>query len=354
MASTMTNYRILIVDDQRDIRDMLSASIKTLGPNFFVIGVPSGEEALLVISTQDIDVLVLDVILPGITGLELLKKARQRFPKLKVVLVTGVSDAKIQREVAEAGADAFFIKPLAPFEFLETLRRLLGIEISREPVPTKLEGEKPERDLSGRLTSLHKELSAITSVLFDHHGRIHAQVGDLPAEAVETTIFPLLMSSTSASADVARVLGSNPPSDLLYFAGPDYDILLAHVSESFALAVFVSRIELMDDHSKIIRTVYGGVSDLHQILLLMGVDLLSESEPVTDEDEFGDDYPEDDAPILDSLFLSVDTKVPETEDVNAYWDSVAENETATGIRNDDVLSYDQALELGLTPDEGDE
>ena len=76
----MAAHRILIVDDQHEVRRMLSTSLRTLGPEIEVVDVPSGEEALLVASRRPVDLLISDVRLPGLSGLELMARVHKRNP----------------------------------------------------------------------------------------------------------------------------------------------------------------------------------------------------------------------------------------------------------------------------------
>ncbi len=87
----MRPFHVLIVDDQRDARSVLRAGLETLESRLKITDVPSGEEAILVIASQPIDLLVADIRLPGISGLELKERARMRNPDLKVILITGVT-----------------------------------------------------------------------------------------------------------------------------------------------------------------------------------------------------------------------------------------------------------------------
>ena len=150
----MEPYRILIVDDQRDIRRMLRAGLDTLGVKFLVVDVPSGEEAMLVITRQHFDLLITDVRLPGISGLELILQAKARNPGLKLILITGVPDTTIRQRVIEAGADAFFFKPLDMADFLDAVERCLGlVETLLPPAPVLSEpDEKPVQTLPERLS----------------------------------------------------------------------------------------------------------------------------------------------------------------------------------------------------------
>ena len=76
----MSVFRILIVDDQVEIRNVLRSLLGTLGPKYQVVAVPSGEEALLEFFSGDIDLLITDIVLPGIDGIEFMKKAIQLNP----------------------------------------------------------------------------------------------------------------------------------------------------------------------------------------------------------------------------------------------------------------------------------
>ena len=188
-------YRVLIVDDQREVRRMLSAGVETLGPEFSVLAVPSGEEAVLELSLQKFDLLVTDVRLPGISGLEVLRRVRTSRPDLKIILITGILDPVIRRNVADAGADAFFLKPIEIADFLDAVERCLGLVNDKMPASNLLlSADTPEESISERLTGLRQELDAFSTILLDELGRVVAQAGELPDETTATeALFPALM-----------------------------------------------------------------------------------------------------------------------------------------------------------------
>jgi two-component system response regulator (stage 0 sporulation protein F) len=123
----MTEYRLLIVDDNREVRTALREAVETLGPDFEVMDVPSGEEALLELSSNDFDLLVMDVRLPGMDGLELLRRVKENQPDIKNILMTGLMDSQIRQDVADAGAEYFFFKPIEYADFLDAIERCLGL-----------------------------------------------------------------------------------------------------------------------------------------------------------------------------------------------------------------------------------
>ena len=76
----MVAYRILIVEDQREVSLLLRSALQTLEHDLEVVEIPSGEEAILDASRNKVDLLVTDYRLAGITGIELMRKVRSHRP----------------------------------------------------------------------------------------------------------------------------------------------------------------------------------------------------------------------------------------------------------------------------------
>src|SRR4030095_8313239 len=93
---------ILLVDDQRDIVRLLHSTLQTLGHQLDLIDAPSGEEALLEASRKRVDLLVADYLLPGISGVELMRKIKARNPELKVIFISGMTERKARGEMLNA------------------------------------------------------------------------------------------------------------------------------------------------------------------------------------------------------------------------------------------------------------
>ncbi|HBX70909.1 MAG TPA: hypothetical protein DEH25_16400 [Chloroflexi bacterium] len=357
IKKTRAKYRILIVDDQRDVRNVLSSSIETLGSDFGVLAVPSGEEAVLELSLQKFDLLVTDVRLPGISGLDVLRRVRSSQPDLKIILITGILDPVIRRNVADAGADAFFLKPVEPADFLDAIERCLGIVAEKMP-PSNLLQPPPEEQasdegVSDRLTGLRQELEAFATVLLDERGRVVAQSGELPdQEAAAETLFQALMAGFSAGMKVSHYLGATRPDSLTYYGGTKYALFFAPVSNSHALLVVVNAVQIDEQISNTVQNVYTALYDLQNILERIGVSVRAEEplplgdevELIDEEEEFEED--EEHAPILDAIFENVSVKG--SQELDAFWDALADDSSSKSSAAD-VLTYEQALQLGLTP-----
>ena len=349
----MEPYRILIVDDQRDIRRMLRAGLDTLGVKLQVVDVPSGEEAMLVITRQHFDLLITDVRLPGISGLELILQAKARNPGLKLILITGVPDTTIRQHVIEAGADAFFFKPLDIADFLDAVERCLGlVETLLPPAPVLPDlGEKPVQTLPERLSSLRQHVGAVSAVLLDERGRVVARAGDLPDAADETNLIPSLMAVISAGNKLSHFLGKHAPDNLLFFAGEKYDLHVAPVGSSMAL--FLMSSAPLDDEklNLILPAIRLAVRDLPAILEHMGVALNSEIEAPMNGLASPEPENEEILPALDEVFDKESMKQLESSDVDEFWETLEQEPGDSSVINADAISYDQARQLGLAPDE---
>ena len=101
--------KLLVVDDEDSLRLLVHDELVNSG--YQVDTAESGETALEMIAKKKFDIVILDIRMPGIDGLEVLKHIREDGIKSKVVLLTGVNELKIARDNLELGADDFLMKP---------------------------------------------------------------------------------------------------------------------------------------------------------------------------------------------------------------------------------------------------
>jgi len=104
---------VLIVDDQEDVLDLLIAVMESGDEDLKVKGLRNGVEALLSIGEQRPDLLILDIMMPGMNGFEVCEKLKSSpaNKNLKIVAISGVHDPAIRDRILRAGADLFFAKP---------------------------------------------------------------------------------------------------------------------------------------------------------------------------------------------------------------------------------------------------
>ena len=126
MDETLTNAGIIaIVDDDEPLREALGSVMKAAGfsPRTFA----SAEDFLACEDCDDTACLILDVRLPGMSGIELQKKLSRTNAGLPIVFVTAHGDASLRESLMRAGAAAFLYKPVRSDALLKEIRRALKV-----------------------------------------------------------------------------------------------------------------------------------------------------------------------------------------------------------------------------------
>ena len=299
--------------------------------------------------------LITDIYLPGISGLELKERTEIRNPNIKVILITGMSEPRIRRQAANAGADAFFIKPFDLDDFLDTVRDVLGLVEPEPPGLFEVDEDKQEpQTLSECLADLYDRTGALAAALLDERGEVMAQAGSLPEEAGSESMLSAFITTSSAAIKVSQLLGETNSQDLIYFSGKTLDFFLTNVSESMALLLVADSAQwdggILADWLAEIRPV---VMKLRNLLVNLGVSMgdgdgeepieivEDEGEPVIDLSEV--------LPELDAVFEQMDGGI-KPEEVDEFWDVVVtEKDQADQMPRTDAISYEQAQQLGLAP-----
>lgn len=118
--------KVLIADDETNIRDILDFSLHAEG--FEAVGARSGDEAFTLAVSEQPDLVILDVMMPGTSGIDTCRRLKQdrRTGHLPVILLTARASAEDRAAGEEAGADAYITKPFSPHKVIATVERLLG------------------------------------------------------------------------------------------------------------------------------------------------------------------------------------------------------------------------------------
>lgn len=113
--------RVLVVDDEEDFQQLLTMRLKLRG--YDTVSVGTGEQALASMAQRPAELVVLDVRLPGMDGLQTLERIRESYPATQVIMLTGYADPTINDKVEDRGAFAFMMKPVLIGELLEKLQQ---------------------------------------------------------------------------------------------------------------------------------------------------------------------------------------------------------------------------------------
>jgi two-component system KDP operon response regulator KdpE len=166
--------RVLVVDDERPIRRFLNAS---LGGQYTVLEAATGEEALSVAVTGHPDVIILDLGLPDVDGVEVIRRLRE-WTQIPIIVIS-VHEQEADKVAAfDAGADDYLIKPFSVVELMARLRVALRRAASPELEPVFSAGDLTvdlaQRDvtLRGRHVNLTPTEYDILRVLVQNAGRV--------------------------------------------------------------------------------------------------------------------------------------------------------------------------------------
>jgi CheY-like chemotaxis protein len=120
--------RILIVDDESKNRQLLEVMLQPEG--YVVSSASSGEEALDLVARESPDLVVLDVMMPGMDGYQVTAKIKADLATrhIPVILLTALDDRNSRTHGLRAGAEDFLTKPVNRAELCERVRRLLSLE----------------------------------------------------------------------------------------------------------------------------------------------------------------------------------------------------------------------------------
>jgi DNA-binding NtrC family response regulator len=116
----MAEYRVLLVDDEEEFVSALSERLMLRGIE--VDSALNGEEALASLKQKEFEVVILDVMMPGLGGLEVLRQIKSTYPNTQVILLTGHGSTREGIEGMRLGAFDYLIKPVDIEEMLEKMK----------------------------------------------------------------------------------------------------------------------------------------------------------------------------------------------------------------------------------------
>lgn len=153
---------ILIVDDDIHILELIQRHLKSL--NYHTYKAVSVKEALQILKDQPIDLLITDLQMPGVDGLELIKYTSEHFPKIPKLVVTGFPSINGALEVMRSGAVDYITKPFTKEELKTAILKSLENK-SKLKRTVKIEDEEPKKTSYGELIGNSPAIQKVTDVI---------------------------------------------------------------------------------------------------------------------------------------------------------------------------------------------
>jgi len=120
----MSKTRVLLVDDEEDLSLVLAERLEMKG--FIARGAVSSEEALNLIENEEYDIMIIDIKMPGIGGLDLMQRVKQIRPKTQIILFTGHGTEKEGAAAINDGAFDYLIKPIKIDDLIDKINKAVN------------------------------------------------------------------------------------------------------------------------------------------------------------------------------------------------------------------------------------
>ncbi len=128
---------VLIVDDEKMVCDLLTAELEDRG--YSCATVYNGNKALSKLATQDFHVVLLDIRLPGISGIEVLKEIRTNYDDVATIMITAINDVYAAIEVMKLGAVDYIVKPFELERITTSINTALETKGALHRAPTEMD-----------------------------------------------------------------------------------------------------------------------------------------------------------------------------------------------------------------------
>jgi len=330
---------------------MLRSSLELSGREVTITSVLSGEEALLELNQGPVDLLVTDLRLPGLTGLELLERTRRMYPESQGILITGQPDEAIRQEAEALGVVAFLRKPVSVDSFLDAVDAAL-FRRHRPDVPITIpESIKPR--LVVRLETIRYEVDADAVFLMDRYGKITVKSGG-GKDANPFAALPAMMKAFSAGLQASSLMGAFLPQNMQIFEGEDSALILTNVGAYYCLLLHLEAEYKSLDLAALNEIARSAAVDILDFLSSVG-DMPGEVllEEASGEQVEREPMTDDNKAELEERELDIDAVIESDGegDPAQFWDEAINANPVGGGDDTNTLTYDEARKKGLLADE---
>ncbi len=235
----MNSRRILIVDDEPKVAVSLQASLESLERNYQVVCAETGESALTEMDRGPFDVVITDLRMPGMNGLELMQRVKETHPETRTILITAYGSDDVEAETRRLNAYRYFTKPFHIQDLTAAVEEAIEQKAPGASGPLASSEEQLER-LTQRLGDLRYEVGAQCVLLATLTGQLVIEVGQ--TEGIHPSTLATLMSSGfTAAPELNRHLNQERSFNLHYHEGTRYDLYAANAGDRFFLTLVFDR-----------------------------------------------------------------------------------------------------------------
>lgn len=186
------SIRVLVVDDHRVVRDGLEQLLRTAADLELVGSVANGEEAVAFVDQHDVDVVIMDLSMPVMDGVQATRQIRALRPDCKIVVLTSFGEHSRIVDALDAGADGYLLKHADPQEIFSAVRAAAagGAPLDPQVARTLLSTRTTSTSAAGQLTAReHEVLELVASGLANKQIARKLGISERTVKAHLTNIF---------------------------------------------------------------------------------------------------------------------------------------------------------------------
>ena len=205
--------KAMIVDDHLVVREGLKQLLEVDGEIQVIAEASNGLECLRQLEKHSPDLIFMDVRMPGISGIETTRLIHQKYPRIKIIMLTIYDDDQYVAEAIQAGANGYVLKKVQRDELVQIIQLVMGNQAFLDPLVTvkvfnRLKGEKNILDRDEKASLTNRELEILKGMVAGHTDR---KIGDflhVSEHTVRSHIKNLYrkLSVSSKSQAVAKAL----------------------------------------------------------------------------------------------------------------------------------------------------
>jgi DNA-binding NarL/FixJ family response regulator len=216
-VSTKKPLKVALVEDQREVRESWTKLINSFPDFACICACGTGEEALRMIPQEQPDVVLMDIFLPRMSGIECTVRLKALLPQTQIVILTAMADQELVFLALEAGADGYLLKRMKPSDLRTALLDVLGggapmtSQIARRVIESFRHKAKM-RDESARLSIREEQILMLLS-----QGYANKVIADKLELSIDTVcshlkhVFTKLHVSSRTEAVVRYMASKTPP-----------------------------------------------------------------------------------------------------------------------------------------------
>jgi CheY-like chemotaxis protein/predicted regulator of Ras-like GTPase activity (Roadblock/LC7/MglB family) len=231
--------RILIVDDDEKLAALLQESLRALDEGYDVVTARGTDEALAKVSKHSFDLVITDLMMPEVDGLQLLEALKAINPSIITVAMTAFDSREIKAKAERFGIYRYLAKPFSVHEFRQCVIDAFG-EAERIQEVTTFSDEQLKA-IERNLSSLRTSVRAHSVALIDSAGKV-ISLRSVQRDLDMTSLCNALVTgNASVAAEVASLLGGRPTCRISYHEGVDYNVCVYTLNEDFSLVIVFGR-----------------------------------------------------------------------------------------------------------------